>query len=137
MNRKSLKRLRAAAFKRQHGSCCYCRKPMWIDDCAAFAAAHRLTLRQARRRQCTAEHLLARHDGGGDTRSNIAAACLECNLTRHRRKAPPPPPQWGAIRSGRAVRSAMRRPTLMDRARSDIRQRRVLDLPRTVALVPS
>ncbi|MFD0320236.1 hypothetical protein [Lysobacter gummosus] len=39
-------------------------------------------------RQCIAEHLLARRDGGRNTRGNIAAACWLYNQRRHRRKHP-------------------------------------------------
>ena len=101
MNRKLLKRLRADAFARQNGLCFYCGQPMWLDDCAAFAREYGLTLRQARRRQCTAEHLIARKDGGRESASNIVAACRGCNQTRHRRKLPPPPLLWRAIQSRR------------------------------------
>jgi hypothetical protein len=79
---------RAKAFARQQGRCFYCRNPMWLTDSAAFAKQHTLTPRQAREFQCTAEHLTARQDGGGDGTGNIAAACLFCNLRRHQRKRP-------------------------------------------------
>lgn len=98
MNSKSRKRVRAALFKRQGGLCCYCGEAMWLNDCAAFAGAHGLTLRQAQQRQCTTEHLTARCDGGADTRMNVAAACRVCNQTRHRRKVPPLPALWRSIR---------------------------------------
>ncbi|WP_222837553.1 HNH endonuclease [Lysobacter gummosus] len=41
--------------------------------------------------------MLARRDGGRNTRGNIAAACWLCNQRRRRRKHPPVP--------GRARRS--------------------------------
>jgi len=34
-------------------------------------------------RNVTAEHLVARMDGGKDTRQNIVAACRRCNEMRH------------------------------------------------------
>jgi len=34
-------------------------------------------------REVTAEHLVARMDGGKNTRTNIAAACRRCNADRH------------------------------------------------------
>jgi 5-methylcytosine-specific restriction endonuclease McrA len=34
-------------------------------------------------RDVTAEHLVARMNGGGNTRSNIVAACRRCNASRH------------------------------------------------------
>lgn len=52
-----------------------------------FAATFHLSTRQARHLRCTAEHLHARVDGGGDSQSNIVAACQFCNVQRHRRKA--------------------------------------------------
>ena len=64
---------------------------MWRDSIEHFARLHGITLGQARQFQCTAEHLLARQDGGGDGRSNIVAACLVCNQRRHKRKLVPEP----------------------------------------------
>lgn len=52
----------------------------------AFAATFKLSSRQARHLQCTAEHLHARVDGGGNSPSNIVAACRLCNARRHRSK---------------------------------------------------
>ena len=59
-----------------------------------FAIEQKLTVNQARRLQCTAEHLCARKNGGGDTAVNIAAACLFCNRHRHIRKAELTPEQF-------------------------------------------
>lgn len=59
---------------------------MCLGDPAEFAIQHRLTPRQARLLLCTAEHLLARKDGGTAARLNIVAACIHCNQLRHRRK---------------------------------------------------
>nr|WP_238553221.1 HNH endonuclease signature motif containing protein [Cupriavidus necator] len=53
----------------------------------AFAASFDISSRQARHLQCTAEHVVARVDGGGDSQSNIVAACRYCNTKRHQRKA--------------------------------------------------
>jgi 5-methylcytosine-specific restriction endonuclease McrA len=55
--------LRRCACKAQGGQCFYCNQPMG--------------------RNVTAEHLVARMDGGGDTPGNIAAACRHCNAGRH------------------------------------------------------
>ena len=79
-----LRQLRELAFNAQHGRCCYCGSAMWL------ASPSELDLRPsaALRRQCTAEHLLARKDGGRNTRDNIAAACWLCNQRRHQRKHP-------------------------------------------------
>ncbi len=77
---------RRAAFHRQNGKCCYCGFPMWQDSPELFAKQRGISVKQARHFQCTAEHLLARQDGGKDSRVNIAAACIRCNQRRHKRK---------------------------------------------------
>ncbi|MBL4903903.1 MAG: HNH endonuclease [Desulfocapsa sp.] len=82
---------RHVAFKKQSGLCYYCGSPMWESKPKEFANKHKITRKYAARFQCTAEHLLARCDGGKDQKSNIAAACLFCNSTRHQRKSPPAP----------------------------------------------
>jgi hypothetical protein len=50
--------------------CYYCGERMSLADGAAFAAQHQTALRHARQRRCTAEHLVARRDGGRDAPSN-------------------------------------------------------------------
>lgn len=83
---KTLIKSRSTAFEHQSGRCYYCDFPMWRGSIEQFARLYGITLGQARQFQCTAEHLLARQDGGGDGRSNIVAACLVCNQRRHKRK---------------------------------------------------
>ncbi|ALN79443.1 hypothetical protein LA76x_1285 [Lysobacter antibioticus] len=56
---------------------------MWLTDRAGFAIARGLSLRQASRLQATAEHLIARQDGGKHG-ANVVAACYHCNQARHR-----------------------------------------------------
>ncbi len=85
---KTLIKSRSTAFERQGGRCYYCDFPMWRGSIEHFARLYGITLGQARQFQCTAEHLLARQDGGGDVRSNIVAACFVCNQRRHKRKQP-------------------------------------------------
>ncbi|MNL45455.1 hypothetical protein D3C87_1681030 [compost metagenome] len=85
---KTLIKSRSTAFERQGGRCYYCEFPMWRGSVEYFARLHDVTLGQARQFQCTAEHLLARQDGGGNGRSNIVAACWACNQRRHKRKHP-------------------------------------------------
>lgn len=58
-----LRSLRRRACREQDGRCFYCLQPMTHD--------------------VTAEHLVARMDGGKDTRGNIVAACRRCNESRH------------------------------------------------------
>ena len=88
---KSLKKARQLAYDRQLGSCHYCGAPMWLRDAEPFCRRYGLTPAEARLLQCTAEHLVARRDGGCDTAANIVAACRHCNTTRHRRRVPPDP----------------------------------------------
>jgi 5-methylcytosine-specific restriction endonuclease McrA len=71
------------AFTKQNGLCFYCQLPMWEHGDAEFPRRHRLSVRSARQLKCTAEHLIAQQDGGGDTAENIVAACAWCNRRRH------------------------------------------------------
>ena len=94
---KSTVKPRLNAFQNQAGTCYYCGSPMWLKEIEPFAIKHALSLSAAARFQCTAEHLIARCDGGSDDKRNIVAACLFCNINRHRRKNPPPPPHYKAL----------------------------------------
>jgi 5-methylcytosine-specific restriction endonuclease McrA len=58
-----LQSLRRRASREQGGQCFYCLQPMGRD--------------------VTAEHLVARMDGGKDSRANVVAACRRCNAARH------------------------------------------------------
>lgn len=78
-----LQRSRQIAFKCQDGKCYYCGLRMWLHG--ATGPTQLL---------CTAEHLIARSDGGSEALSNIVAACRHCNHTRHKRKNPPPPERY-------------------------------------------
>ena len=75
---------RLLAFKRQKGRSYYCGTPMWLENSDEFAVCYGITEKQAKRFRCTAEHLIARKDGGTNAMQNIVAACSFCNLTRHR-----------------------------------------------------
>ena len=70
-----VRKYRDQAFVRQRGCCFYCHRRM-------LAASSKGPLR------CTAEHLVARCEGGLDRGENIAAACWECNNCRHRTRRP-------------------------------------------------
>ena len=105
MRPRKLKRSRIAAFIEQGGQCYYCNLPMWEVDPKAFASAYGLTLRQAMQLRSTAEHLLARSEGGSDGRSNIVAACSLCNRLRHRPKRAKAPEDWGVICRRRVAKS--------------------------------
>jgi hypothetical protein len=82
---------RQKAYQSQSGCCIYCFKPMWIEESEGFANKFKLTKRQVRFYQCTAEHLLLRQNGGKNGLNNIAAACKYCNQQRHKSKTPLPP----------------------------------------------
>gem|GEM_PF-308648 len=82
---------RIKAFNLQQGRCIYCELPMWSDDPEAFAKKYKITIKQAKPFQCTAEHLKAKQDGGKDAESNIVAACFYCNQKRHKCKSPKDP----------------------------------------------
>ena len=88
---------RHVAFSKQSGRCYYCGSPMWNTKPKEFASKHNITKKYAARFQCTAEHLLARCEGGKNQESNIVAACLFCNSKRHQRKKPLGPPKYKAL----------------------------------------
>lgn len=93
MNLKKLQKHRHQAYLRQSFCCYYCALPMWEDDPAQFNMRYGVGPRKAKHLRCTAEHLVAQRDGGGEDELNIAAACLWCNRMRHRGrpdKAPDP-----------------------------------------------
>lgn len=89
-----VKKNRLKAFNNQSGHCYYCGSNMWLDNEKDFAAKHNITVKTAARFKCTAEHLVARCDGGDDRESNIVAACLFCNGGRHHRNNPPVPNKY-------------------------------------------
>ncbi|WP_338523640.1 HNH endonuclease [Pseudomonas batumici] len=82
----SIARARAYAFYRQEGRCCYCDYPMYVTSPQKYAQLYGCSHRQALQMQCTAEHLVAKCEGGSNRASNIAAACKLCNLRRHQGK---------------------------------------------------
>jgi len=75
----SIAYFRARAFEEQQGRCFYCGFSIWNEDAESFASS-------ATQFRCTAEHLIARKDGGKNTRANIVAACHLCNKRRHASK---------------------------------------------------
>ena len=79
---KNSTRFRNDAFQRQGGSCYYCNFRMWTVGGDNFPP------RYLRRLQCTAEHLVPLSQGGLTNATNIVAACLYCNRTRHKAKRP-------------------------------------------------
>jgi hypothetical protein len=87
----TLNKSRLKAFNLQQGKCFYCELPMWLDHPQQFADEYKITLKQAKPFKCTAEHLLAKQDGGKDNQNNIVAACHYCNQKHHQRKSPKDP----------------------------------------------
>jgi 5-methylcytosine-specific restriction endonuclease McrA len=85
---KKLQKIRNSKFGLQGGRCFYCCQPMWCGNPADFADTHGLRVARTRYLQATAEHLVARSEGGTDTPDNIVAACWFCNTHRHRTKRP-------------------------------------------------
>ncbi|MDH5274677.1 MAG: HNH endonuclease [Gammaproteobacteria bacterium] len=82
----------------------------------APAKANRVTLRLVRLLRCTAEHLRPKQDGGGDTFSNIAAACWLCNKRRHaQRKIAPTPETYRALVQRRVSRKRWHAPQVFER----------------------
>lgn len=63
--------------------CWICRLPMWEGGRRSFSKLYGIALKEANLFVRTAEHLIARQDGGPNTRRNIVAACWECNQGRH------------------------------------------------------
>lgn len=92
----SLIKYRLAAYQRQQGRCYYCGLPMWFKHTDEFAKKYGLKPSSVAALQCTAEHLVARQDGGTNTGANIVAACRKCNGGRHRRTVPLSPAQHRA-----------------------------------------
>lgn len=85
---------RQLAYKRQSGRCCYCDAPMWTTCADEFIREYGLSRAQSRWFQCTAEHLIARSDGGSGNPENIAAACRACNHRRHLTRQPLSPERY-------------------------------------------
>ena len=90
-----LAKIRSVRVQQQNGVCYYCRQPMCSGELSEYASRYGMTLRAAARLQATAEHLVARCEGGSDTLENIVAACRFCNSIRHFAKHPLPPEAYG------------------------------------------
>ena len=97
---------RKSAFDRQAGRCYYCGYRMWLKRPEELAALAPLSNRTAAHLQCTAEHLIARCDGGSESATNIVAACRFCNQLRHQRKTPIDPSRFRSHVGDRLARRA-------------------------------
>ena len=75
----------------QDGLCYYCRCPTWECDAEEFARKYKMSARRTQFFKQTAEHLVARCDGGTDTDSNVVMACHYCNSSRHLSSRPKSP----------------------------------------------
>ena len=93
---KKLRILREKALQAQGGLCFHCHQPMWSDGPESHVQRFGLPPRKAKWFQCTAEHLAARCEGGGDRADNIVAACRFCNRTRHEARTPLEPIRYAA-----------------------------------------
>lgn len=100
---KKIRKFRKSAFSQQAGRCYYCNQPMWLSEPGQYSAQYNLGIREASLFQCTAEHLLAREDGGGDESANIVAACQFCNRRRHARAKPLCPERYKALVTQRVL----------------------------------
>lgn len=86
-------------FHAHEGRCYYWNGPMWLRSPDESGLRPRL----ASPFQCTAEHLLARQDGGKDVVGNVLTACHLCNRRRHRRPTPAPSPETYRVRAQRRM----------------------------------
>jgi HNH endonuclease len=75
---------RNAAASKQNWICYYCEKPMGGKG----SPFYKLTSENNSNLSATAEHLLARQDGGPDSPDNIVATHKICNRRRHICKQP-------------------------------------------------
>lgn len=94
MSKPSVVSIRHRAFVNQMGCCFYCNTPMWEGNPQRFISVYKVTLKQAKLLQCTAEHLTPKSTGGTNNPSNIVAACQFCNRTRHKAKHPLAPERY-------------------------------------------
>jgi hypothetical protein len=84
MSKTTLVKSRHQAHIQQGCKCFYCQLPVWETSPEEIDVGRPLRSKLAKHLKCTAEHLVARQDGGKDGRGNIVAACWWCNKTRHR-----------------------------------------------------
>lgn len=92
----SASRIRSArdrAVTSQHGLCHYCGLPMLAPQSSLS--------KQLREFVPSAEHLIARCDGGGNGAANIVAAHVVCNRRRHQRAHPRTAIEFKALVSAR------------------------------------
>lgn len=109
-------RLRSAT--KQNNRCFYCGLPMWHSaNQSKFSQIYNLSDMHTWWLQCTAEHLIAKSDGGGNERSNIAAACRYCNEKRHQYRNPPTSKEYKKLVTGRIAKGKWFPESLLSRVR--------------------
>ncbi|WP_350036489.1 HNH endonuclease [Pseudohaliea sp.] len=69
---------------------------MWQNSAEELVSRYGITRKQARLLQCTGEHLTPHSENGSAEKTNIVAACVYCNRTRHRAKKPMDPLSYGS-----------------------------------------
>lgn len=105
----------------QDNRCFYCGLPMWQStNQDEFSQSYNLTKGQAPWLQCTAEHLTAKSDGGGNERSNIVAACRYCNEKRHQYRKPPSPERYKKLVTGRIAKGKWFPESILSRVQSTL-----------------
>jgi hypothetical protein len=88
---------------------------MWLTDVESFQAQYDITAEHACRLKCTAEHLIARCDGGTNAPTNIAAVCWWCNQARHKLSSPPAPKTYRRYVRRRVVTGRWHSPELLQK----------------------
>lgn len=90
MTHKALGQLRRLAFECPNAStgaaftaAYLCGRATARPSRSAFSKRLGISRRVRQTLRCTAEHLIARQDGGRNTQDNVLAACTECNHGRH------------------------------------------------------
>ncbi|WP_420849134.1 HNH endonuclease [Pseudidiomarina planktonica] len=85
-----------------------------------FSQSYNLSTKQAHGLQCTAEHLKAKSDGGGNEHSNIVAACRYCNKKRHQYRKPPSPERYKKLVTDRIAKGKWLPESILCRVQSTL-----------------
>jgi hypothetical protein len=89
-----IQKIRYKKWLSQNGRCYYCQQETWIANPEDFCQKFNVSRKKALQFECTAEHLLAKSEGGDNCESNIVAACKFCNKARHLYKRVPEPSKY-------------------------------------------
>jgi 5-methylcytosine-specific restriction endonuclease McrA len=115
MSKSQLVRARTRANQQQSGRCYYCTALMWSRTPHDYAARCDISINAVARFQCTAEHLLARKNGGHHLSGNIVAACKHCNQKRHARRSDLTPEQFKRFVAKRLSKQRWHEPWVFQR----------------------